>query len=282
MERDEALSLQKVAGTVRHLRITTRRARKSSLVDRSSLFACLLRRASGNYTAVSSKEKFTASLKDVFAVKKAQPPPPPSSRRARPISSSPPPPPPSLRAPRASAPSNGAAPDEPSLTKAPDSLVPVRFTDLLHEESAKAVVVKHASPRAKFPVLGAFIAGAIVVLALQMRTRHGRTTPPPLAQPPALAPEKARDVRVEAPKPSPAPVIAPAASIAAVAPPAPAPSGTVESVPAAAPEPPASAKVATAIEDANSAQPVRPRRKRARSSSSDYEIPTAEFPDNPK
>jgi len=62
----------------------------------------------------------------------------------------------------------GAAESLPgALLRAPDSLVPVRYTDLLTETSPDAQPGRSRRARAAVPVLAAFVAGAGVVLAVQ-------------------------------------------------------------------------------------------------------------------
>lgn len=226
------------------------------------------------------------------------PPPPPSSRRSRAVpTGSVPPRPPPQRGASASHPPGAVATDElppGSSTRAPDSLIPVRFTDLLDERSGDAEPARHGSLRAGIPVLGAFVGGAVVMLALQIvSTRANRaeaTHPAPLAQPPAAA-----KMREELPKPPPAPTAASSRSQFALAtdtaadksltalPAASAehaePATTAEPAqPAATPELAASAALSNSVEDSQrKQQPARPRRKRVRSPK--HEPPTAEFPD---
>lgn len=133
------------------------------------MLRCLPERASGNYTAVSSRERFTAALKSVFTVNRAEPPPPPSSRRAgghaRTPSRRPAPKPPGALA---NTPASEVASDDfASSPHAPDSLIPVRMTDLLSEPSADAESRPSGFRRARIPIVGSFVAGVVVVLALQ-------------------------------------------------------------------------------------------------------------------
>lgn len=262
-------------------------------VDESALFTCLLESADGNYTAVSSREKFTQSLKDVFAVSRAEPPPPPSSRRHRPSSGGSLPPPPVRRpSARTSDPPNAIAADE-MPPRPPDSLIPVRFRDLM-DESPEAARSTSRAPRNTMWILGAFVAGAALVLSAQAlfsgarRAAATQAAPLPLPAAPA-APHAASPLKpttstlaVEpAPLPSAPPsAIAPAATeVVASAP------GVTEPVKEAEPAPEGASDLAPSVSSEKSSEealpkpaPVRHKRKRA-SSSPGYEPPTAEFPD---
>ena len=183
--------------------------------------------------------------------------------------------------------STGDAPPE-GATRAPDSLVPVRFTDLLDERVAEAKQTKSGSPRAKIRVLGAFVAGALVMLVVEaLVTRAGRAQAPPttVASRPAVAASPPPLV-VAVQSPSPAVAIEPRSS-AEPQPnttPEPEQSATVpEPAQSAAPseQPAEAAPSASAVTAEHGEEPVVHRHKRARHSADmpAYEPPTAEFPD---
>jgi hypothetical protein len=228
-----------------------------------------------NNTRVSYSERFAAAIRGVFDVSKPQPPPPPSSRHPRPRATSSAPPPPPSRGPRASVPPIAPTTEEllvDDSPRPPDSLIPVRFTDVLEELPADPEPPRPGPPRVSIRVLGAFLAGAVVMLAGEtVLTRTNRT---PSTRPAQLAPPPAPVQRqLESPKVLPAPA-APIASATATAEPS---SPSAASVPPQLAAQTAASSAPSSPADGPQRTPPAPRRKRTRSAID--EPATAAFPD---
>jgi len=158
----------------------------------------------------------------------------------------------------------------------PDSLIPVRLTDLIDEAPGDAVPAMRGSRRNATRVLGALVGGAVLALAaLAVFTRTGTKSaaePSPLVRPPSAA-AIARPDPPEEPAPSitsaelaPVPSIAPMEDAK--------PATAAEPLPSETEQPPS----VSLDESAEKPSPP-PRRKRKRSSAPGYEPPTAAFPD---
>jgi hypothetical protein len=167
--------------------------------------------------------------------------------------------------------------DESPAT-APDSLVPVRFVDLIEEKTEGVSPAPNRSRRNAVRVISAFVAGAALVLSIQaVLTRTGsvpnRQVHPEVRPVVATAravsvPEPVVNVTPSEPVPVPSIVTNDIAQSGT-------PTERVQPATAAEPAPTASSDVS---EDSPPKPTIRRKRKRP-SSASGYEPPTAQFPD---